>query len=102
MKRLLEEIKQETVDFVDEFSDEELNQRLADAIIPVITNSETGTGNTKKAIVSLAWFTSKFLKMCSMKTEGEPVSTEEYGTMFYEILDLFCFIEDHPEDENKD
>ena len=96
---MLDEIKQETVDFIDENNDEELNQRVADALLPVITDPETKTGDTKKVICALAWYTSKFLHMCSIKTKEEPVTTEEYGEMFYEVLDLFCFAEDHPVDD---
>lgn len=92
-------IEQETCNFIDEHRDLNLTEKLSKVICNEILEGKD-TGDYKRGMVALAEAVSIYLSMGAKKSE--PVqSVETVGCLFYDMLDFFCFAEDHPAKEEQ-
>jgi hypothetical protein len=93
---------EETVEFIEENEDKQLNNDIMDAFLKAATD-ENGKGDTRKTMIALAAVSAAFLKMCAEKsTDEDNMTALGWSEPFSEILRFYCLAMDHPADEEAD
>ncbi len=86
-----------TVDFIANYEDRELNDKMMDAITNAAIG-ESGKGDTRKTMIAIASATAVFLKMCATNAKSDEQITALYcSEPFSEILRFYCMGMDHPD-----
>lgn len=93
--RILDEIDEDLCKLIDEHLDNEYCTRIFDAI-SVATLDGKESADYKKAVINLAKAVALFMKIGADKGS---MTNESAGCVFYKFLDIFCFLFDHPMDE---
>ena len=89
----------ETIKFIDENEDSQLNSDIMDAVTRVATG-ENDKGDTRKTMIAIAATAAVFLKMCAKNATGDkPLTALDYSEPFSEILRFYCMKMDHLTDE---
>lgn len=107
MKEQLEkykfEIMKEIVDFIDEYEDPELANRIYKASLTEAVDDE-GKGDINKTFVALASVVSQFIKMSvkiAKRDCHEEFTHKQLSDNFHKILDAYCQIADLEEEINR-
>ena len=88
------EFDDDIVNYIEEYEDSELAHRMFFAAMNEAVD-QNDRADTRKTFVALASMVGKFLKMCGMKSsDDEPLTCEELGAVFSDMLNVFCVVND--------
>lgn len=91
------EFSQELVDLIEEQEDGATIEKVSKAVLDAVLD-KNGKGDSHKTFMALAKTTSMFLKMWANMAKHE--DTSEMFDSYTDVLDFYCFLADHPvEDE---
>lgn len=102
-KKAKDLFRKEIVEDIEKFLDEDLSAELLGVIVNTALKHGNGKGSTQKTFVSLAHATamllSVFIMMAKDQNEDFHGNVQDLGEDYNEFFKVFCFLCDHPEDE---